>query len=331
MPGIMTSTPWMIILNPIAGGGKTAVMWPRISNFFLEHNLNFECVFTKHKYHAVTITIEAIREGIRHFIVIGGDGTFHEVINGIFYQQDVPTDSITMGIIPIGTGNDMVSSYQIPTDYEKAMETIIKGKSILTDVGWVSFQDFGIERTRYFSNAAGMGLDAAVIRHYEKIVEMGNKRGKAQYLNSLLHQFLFYRCKDLRILIDGQMFYEGPVLTCSVGIGKFIGSGMKALPLAIPDDGLFDVTLVGPMNKASLALRIKHFIAGEVYSFKESLHGRGKTVEILPNSKNTGFLETDGEPMGTPPYMFKIIPSSLRLLVGEDFVPFVKSEPGSVS
>lgn len=101
---------------------------------------------------------------------------------------------------------------------------------------------------------------------------------------------------------------------------------MKALPLAIPDDGLFDITLVGPMNKVSLGLRIKHFIAGEVYSFKEALHGRGKTVEILPNSKNTGFLETDGEPMGTPPYLFKIIPASLRLLVGDDFVPFVKNE-----
>jgi len=101
---------------------------------------------------------------------------------------------------------------------------------------------------------------------------------------------------------------------------------MKALPLAIPDDGLFDITLVGPMNKVSLGLRIKDFIAGEVYTFKESLHGRGKTVEILPNSKNSGFLETDGEPMGTPPYLFKIIPASLRLIVGDDFVPSVKNE-----
>ncbi|HHV02409.1 MAG: diacylglycerol kinase family protein [Bacteroidales bacterium] len=322
----MFSSRWMIILNPVAGGGKTAVMWPHISKFLHEHDLCFECIFTKHKYHAVTITIEAIREGFRNFIVIGGDGTFHEVINGIFYQQDVPTQNITMGIIPIGTGNDFIYAYKIPLNHVRAMETIIKNKSILTDVGWVSFQDYGIERSRYFANAAGMGLDAAVIKHYERIVEQDNRRGKAQYLSSLLHQFLFYRPKDLRILVNGNMFYEGPVLTCSIGIGVSIGSGMKALPLSIPDDGLFDITLVAPMNKVTLALRIRDFIDGKVYSFKEALHGRGKTVEIMPNSKNTTFLETDGELMGTPPYVFSIIPSSLRLLVGEDFVPYVKNE-----
>ena len=322
----MPSNRWMIILNPIAGGGKTALMWPRISNFFLEKNIVFECVFTKHKYHAVTITIEAIREGIRNFIVIGGDGTFHEVINGIFYQQDVPTQSITLGIVPIGTGNDFVYAYKIPTDYVKAMETIIEQHTVLTDVGWVSFQDFGIERSRYFANAAGMGLDAAVIRHYEKVVEQDNKRGKTQYLNSLLHQFLFYRPKDLRVLIDGNVINARPKLTSSKGMGICIGSGMKALPLSIPDDGLFDVTLVGPLNKISLALRIRDFIEGKVYSFKEAHHGRGKTVEVLPNSKNTTFLETDGELMGTPPFVFRILPGSLRLIAGKDFVPFVKNE-----
>lgn len=327
----MSSSSWIIILNPVAGGGKTTVMWPHISKYLLEHNLPFKCIFTKYKYHAVTLTTEAILAGFRNFIVIGGDGTFHEVVNGIFYQQDVPTQDITVGIIPIGTGNDLVSAYKIPLDHVEAMETIMKNKSILTDVGWVSFQDYGIERSRYFANAAGIGLDAAVIKHYERIIERGNNRGKAQYLSSLLHQFLVYRPKDLRILVDGEMFYEGPVLTCSIGMGISIGSGMKALPLSIPDDGLFDITLITPMNKAALALRIKSFIDGKVYSYKEAFHGRGKTVEILPNSKNTAFLETDGELMGTPPYLFKIIPSSLRLLVGADFSPYVKNEtsPGS--
>jgi len=325
MTCLMSLAKWMIILNPVAGGGKTALLWPHVSKYLHERDLSFDCVFTKHKYHAVTITIEAIREGFRHFIVIGGDGTFHEVVNGIFYQQDVPTQDMTVGIIPIGTGNDLVSTYRIPSDYELAMETIIQENSILTDIGWVSFQDYGIERSRFFANAAGMGLDAAVIRRYEKVVEQNKRRGHSLYLKSLLHQFLLYQSKDLRVLVDGNVFYEGPVLTFSIGIGTYIGSGMKALPLAIPDDGLFDITLVRPMNKVALALRIKDFIAGNVYSYKESMHGRGRTIEVLPNSKQTTGLETDGELMGAPPYMFKLIPSSLRIIAGKDFVPFVRN------
>lgn len=323
---IMSSAKWMIILNPVAGGGRTAVMWPHISKFFLEHGVDFECIFTRHKYHAVTIALEAVREGFRNLVVIGGDGTFHEVANGVFYQKDVPTQEITLGIIPIGTGNDFIRAYGIPTDCVQAMETIINNRPVLTDVGTVSFQDFGIERTRHFVNAAGMGLDAAVIRHYERKMDLANGKSKPQYLNSLLNQFLLYKSVSLRIIIDGTMFYEGPVLTCSVGIGTSIGNGMKALPLSVPDDGLFDITLVEPMNKLILAARIKDFINGNVYTFKEAYHSRGKTVEILPVSKQTTYLETDGELMGTPPYVFKILPASLKLLVSKDFVPQVKNE-----
>lgn len=322
----MSLTQWLIILNPVAGGGKTARMWPHISKYFLERDFIFECVFTKHKNHAVTIVIEAIREGFRKFIVIGGDGTLHKVINGIFFQQDVPTSDITIGVIPIGTGNDTVSPYGIPLEYRQAMDIICNNKSVLTDVGTVTFQDYGVERKRFFINSAGLGLDAEVVRHYEKVVEQHHDRGKSLYLQSLLNTFMFYRSKDYRILLDGEVFYEGPVLTLNIGIGTTIGSGMKALPLAIPDDGLFDITLVTSMSKLSLALKIKDFINGKVYSFKEAMHGRGRTVEVLPNSKQATGLETDGELMGSPPYVFNIIPSSIRIFAGESFVPFVRNE-----
>ncbi|MFY9115517.1 MAG: diacylglycerol kinase family protein [Bacteroidales bacterium] len=322
----MSSTRWMIILNPVAGGGRTAVMWPHISKHFTDHGIHFACAFTRHKYHAVTLALEAVREGFRNLLVIGGDGTLHEVVNGVFYQQDVPTAEITVGIIPIGTGNDFVRAYHIPTDYEQALETITHNRPVLTDVGLATFQDFGIERTRFFVNAAGMGLDAAVIRHYEKRMALSNGKKKPQYLTSLLSQFLLYRSADLRLMIDGNKFYEGPVLTCSIGIGVSIGNGMKALPLSIPDDGLFDVTLVEPMSKILLAARIKDFIEGRVYSFKEAHHGRGKHIEIFPAGKKGTFLETDGELMGTPPYTFRILPKSLQLIPGTAFVPSFKNE-----
>ena len=162
---------WMIIINPSAGGGRTALLWPRISNFFIKAGLQFECVFTTHKFHAVSLTVEAIHDGARNITVIGGDGTIHEVMNGIFFQKDVPTREITLGLIPIGTGNDLIHTYDIPADYMEAAKTLLKGRSVITDVGKVTFQDYGVERTRFFANVAGFGLDAAVIRHYERSIE----------------------------------------------------------------------------------------------------------------------------------------------------------------
>ncbi|MDD2641344.1 MAG: diacylglycerol kinase family protein [Bacteroidales bacterium] len=311
---------WMIIINPSAGGGRTALLWPRISNFFIKAGLQFECVFTTHKFHAVSLTVEAIHDGARNIIVIGGDGTIHEVVNGIFFQKDVPTREITLGLIPIGTGNDLIHTYDIPADYMEAAKTLLKGRSVITDVGKVTFQDYGVERTRFFANVAGFGLDAAVIRHYERSIEEKRRRGEGRYLRSLLRQFLLYRAKNLRVLVDDRPIYDGPVLTGDVGIGKYIGSGMIALPLAVADDGLFDVTLVGNMSKLAIGLRIKDFVKGNVYAFKESIHARGSKVEVYPNSTNGGYLETDGEPMGTPPFVFTILPGSLNLIVGESFV-----------
>lgn len=202
----------------------------------------------------------------------------------------------------------------------EAAKTLLKGRSVITDIGKVTFQDYGVERTRFFANVAGFGLDAAVILHYERSLEGNRKRGEGQYLKSLLRQFLLYRSKSLRVLVDDKLIYDGPVLTGDVGIGKYIGSGMVALPLAIADDGLFDITLVGNMSKLAIALRIKDYVKGNVYSFKESIHARGSKVEVYPNSSNGGHLETDGEPMGTPPFIFTILPGSLNLIVGEGFV-----------
>jgi len=102
---------------------------------------------------------------------------------------------------------------------------------------------------------------------------------------------------------------------------------MKALPLAIPDDGLFDITLVEPMPKVTLAARSQRFHSKDVFThLTKPITGRGKNIEVLPAGKRSTFLETDGELMGTPPYSFNILPHSLRLIAGAAFVPQLKSE-----
>ena len=157
-----------------------------------------------------------------------------------------------------------------------------------------------------------MGLDAAVIRHYEKS-RTGKQEGKAQYLNSLLNQFLFYRCKDLRYT-----GWRANVLwrTCADLQCRNRKIHWKRHEHC-PGDSRWRFVWhhVGWPNEQSFSgLRIKDFIAGEVYTFKESLHGRGKTVEILLTVRIQDFWKPTGSLWVRLPYLFKIIPSCVCLL-----------------
>ena len=102
----MSTESWMVIVNPKAGSGRGLKDWPVISNLMYNSGLKFTCVFTEHKFHAIELTVSAINKGYRHIVAVGGDGTIHEVVNGIFIQKAVPTTDIYLAVIPAGTGND---------------------------------------------------------------------------------------------------------------------------------------------------------------------------------------------------------------------------------
>ena len=104
---------WLVIVNPKAGSGRGLKDWPIISNQMYNSSLRFTCVFTEHKYHAVELTVKAINDGFRNIVAVGGDGTIHEVVNGIFIQKKVPTTDISLAVIPTGTGNDWIRMFGI--------------------------------------------------------------------------------------------------------------------------------------------------------------------------------------------------------------------------
>lgn len=319
----MPTSKWIVIINPLARGGLSSELWPAISNQLVKEDIDFDCAFTTHKYHAISLGMQYIAAGYRKFIVVGGDGTIHEVVNAIFYQTEVPSTDITLAVIPIGSGNDFIKVYDIPNDYQDAISIIADPRPILTDVGKVTFHELGVERARYIANVAGIGLDASVVKYYEHLCEKGHLRTGRLYMVCLIRTFLFYVNKMLSITVDGTQVFKGPLITGNVGIGRYIGGGMLALPLSVPDDGLFDLTLVPKVSKFKMARKIQSFTKGRGYVEKFAQHVRGKSVTITANNVRGGggFLEIDGESMGTPPYTFTILPHSLKLLVGPKFQP----------
>ena len=98
---------WFVIVNPVAGGGRGLDHFPQVSKHLRDARILCEPVFTEHKFHATELTVTAVREGYRRIIVVGGDGTLHEVVNGLFIQQEVRPDEVLVAVIAVGTGNDL--------------------------------------------------------------------------------------------------------------------------------------------------------------------------------------------------------------------------------
>jgi len=122
MNQLSDQTEWLAIVNPNAGNGKGHKDWNLIAKLLERKNIFIKTKITEAKGHAAMITHEAVREGFRKIITIGGDGTLNEVVNGIFTDSTCPPEEISLALIPVGTGNDWGRMFGIPSDYEKSRE-----------------------------------------------------------------------------------------------------------------------------------------------------------------------------------------------------------------
>ncbi len=303
---------WMALVNPHAGTGKGEKDWGKIYDLLYKSGIKFDFVFTKHREHALALTTKFIKKGFRKFMVVGGDGTLNEVVNGFFIQKTVPADELLLAMIPVGTGNDWCRTFDIPFKYKKAVK-LIKGENIFTqDVGRVTYYSGSSIKRRYFVNVAGMGYDAIVAAKTNKDKEQG-RGGALTYLKNLLSSLLFYKYSDTEINIkDTGEICKCKMFSLSVGIGKYNGGGMMQLPEAIPDDGLFDITLVEKIGKFTVIKEIKNLYDGSFVNHKKvrTLRGKSITVKSVPEVN----LEVDGESLGHSPFEFEIIRKGLRIV-----------------
>jgi YegS/Rv2252/BmrU family lipid kinase len=304
---------WLTIVNITAGGGKAGKDWLKIRELLEKHDIQYHPEFTDRRLHAMVIARRKIEEGYNRIIVVGGDGTMNEVINGIFAQKRLKTNEVILGMISVGTGNDWARMFHIPNDYESAIVTIKNQKTFIQDAGLVTYKKNERTWQRYFMNIAGMGFGAKVVAKTNKQKEKG-KSSSTLYLLNLITSLLGYRSKKAQILIDGQLI-DRKVFNLSIGIGKYNGGGMMQIPDAIADDGLYTITLIKKMGKLNVIANIKR-----LYNGKITEHSRVETYsakEISVDSPTQLHLETDGETLGHSPLEFQIIPKSIKIIAGE--------------
>jgi YegS/Rv2252/BmrU family lipid kinase len=306
---------WYAIVNPEAGSGKGIKDWPLIKALLEKEEIEFDFHLTERKYHAVELTVWAIRKNYKRILVVGGDGTLNEVVNGVFIQKQQPPTEITLGVIGVGTGNDWQKTFSIPANYADNVLAIKNGRTILQDIGRVDYFEARIRHSRYFANAAGAGFDANVAYATNKLKESG-RRGKVLYIFSLLKTLIKYRYTMASISID-QTKINGKIFSVTLGIGKYNGGGMMQVPNAQPDDGLFDITIIKKIRRFDVLRNIYRLYNGTILNHPKIFGYQAKTASIT--SKPPVYLEVDGESLGSSPFSFSIVPQSIRVVVGADF------------
>ncbi len=303
-----TQIKWGLIVNPNAGSGKCQKNWPAIQKLIKRAKIEFDAVFTERKGHAIELTRELVEKGYRKLIVVGGDGTLNEVVNGIFYQKDIDPKSMTLAMIPVGTGNDWCRTFQVPTKYLDAIKLIREEKTVVQDIGLVDFHN-GSSPDRYFANVAGIGFDATVAHEANKLKEKG-KGNALSYMIILLKTLLRYNSKTMQLTIGDQEFKER-MFSIGIGIGKYNGGGMKQLPNAIANDGLLDITIIKNISKWTVIKELKGLYDGTFITHPKISALQHTEVTF---AKNQLEIETDGESVGQGPQNFSILSKALRVV-----------------
>jgi YegS/Rv2252/BmrU family lipid kinase len=302
---------FFFLINPNAGNECGLKEWPAIEVLLKEYNVHYEFEFTTAVGHAANIVKSKILEGYRKFVVVGGDGTLNETVNGIFNQQEVPSTDIYIGLIQMGTGNDWSRYYNFATDYKVSIERFINSNSVRQDIGKIDYSCDVNLKSGYFINVAGLCFDSAVVKATNLMKERG-RRTKSAYLISLLKSLIQYKPWQLKIFINDEIL-EGKFLSISIGNGKYSGGGMQQTPDALIDDGYLDVTIYENMPKFKIVTNIKKLYSGKILSIKGVRGFRTKSFRI--ESAQNIFAETDGEIIGSTPYEISIIPNSLNVFV----------------
>lgn len=301
----------MLIVNPRSGNGKGRTNSEIVSAMLLKKGIDAAVFFSEYAGHTPVIVREGIEKGYRKIISMGGDGTLNEVVNGIFNQQTVSTDEITLAVIPLGTGNDWCKTYGIKPNYIDAVNTIAAGKTIQHDIG---IAEHANNIKRYFINIAGIAYDGFVTKKTNALKEKGGG-GKLFYLLSILYYLFQYKNTRISYKIDGKEFSAEEIFTFSVCICRYNGDGMMQSPTALPDDGLFNVTIIKNITKLKSILSLPKMKNGTFVNMKEVETFTGKTIEV--NSVPETLLETDGESVGETPVKFRIIPNALNVIINQ--------------
>lgn len=296
-----------VIVNPLAGRGYGAQVLPLIHSEFAATGADYSLVQTTVAGEAIRLAREARDDGYDVIVAVGGDGTSHEVINGM--AEGMNGDIIgTLGCIPAGSGNDFAVTSGAPTDVRAAVQMIVAGRTRLQDLGRVTIDG---RVTRYFDNAVGIGFDGVVTIVGKRFKRL---RGMALYVPVVLRTiFVDMVPPRVRIDVDGQVFEQTTLMTVICN-GPREGGAFMVSPKAKADDGLFDVTMVETMPRLKMLGMVPKFLTGAHVDDPRCRIVQGKHVVVT--SDDALYLHADGELLTDVAHRVEaeMVPARLRII-----------------
>ncbi len=262
----------LFVINPAAGKGRGIKEIPRIKQRFKE--FDYEIIISKEANGITKMVQEELNKNYTDIIAVGGDGTLGEVINGVVGKD------ITVGVLPLGSGNDFIKTLGLSEDFEERLLAIEKG--LTKEIYAPSVNE------HYFINVLGWGVDAEIIKEKNKNII---REGKLNYLYSTLKMLLVYKPKEVTFTVDEKV-YTKEVYIVAVGNGQYVGNGMKICPGANPTDQELEICIVEKMPRRTL---LRHF--SKIF---KGTHGSVTGIEILKGRRiivkfpRTTVIQEDG-------------------------------------
>jgi diacylglycerol kinase (ATP) len=298
-----------VIVNPESNRGRTRKRWSEIREALRSFFKEFRYDFTEKPFQAIDMARDAIKRGSELVIGVGGDGTMNEIANGFFENGRIINPSTSLGILPSGTGCDLMKSLRIPRGLRGALRVISETHGMPIDVGRATYTTpEGKTEGRFFLNISDFGIGGEVVR---RVNERRLQRKAASYIRCLIDAMREYKGSGIRLTIDGRTWDEENCLIGAVANGRIFGKGMKIAPLARIDDGWFDVILVKGMKFLEFCRHGWKLFTGGHLSHPKISCLRTRTVEASSATGQDILLELDGEQLGKLPARFEIIPRPL--------------------
>jgi len=303
-----------VILNPHAGKGRAERAWPALEKRLRAAGVAFTQAVTCGPGDAIDLARQAAEAGATRLIVAGGDGTVNEVINGCLLAAPDGQRLPTLALLPLGTGTDFARGLGLGS-LELALAALLRGRPRPLDLGRVAYRDEGGQpRERAFINVADFGLGPQTSRH---LARTPARLGQAAYLYSALRAIAAYRAVPLRVRVDDTLVYAGSSGVVAVANGRYFGGGMAVAPKARPDDGLFDVVILGATDRRLLVGELLPRTYRGTHLRHHAVHlARGARVTIEADTPLP--LEVDGEIIGTTPAHFTLEPRRIGVLVASE-------------
>jgi YegS/Rv2252/BmrU family lipid kinase len=308
----------LLVVNPKSGGGGTGRTFAAIRSTIERALGKVDVAMTERPGHGIELARQGAVAGHPLVIAVGGDGTIHEVVNGLLQARsgDYGTKAAgtQLGIIGQGTGGDFRKTLGIDHRLDRYIDAIASGKQRAVDVG--KFTGGG-KTGHYFINILSVGMGGLVDRYVAEAPRMFG--GKAAYFGASLKALLNARLGNVRCTVTNDGKTEEHVIRSfmiAICNGKFFGGGMKVAPMAELDDGTFEVVALGATSKLGFALTSNSIYSGAHIGQAGTVHLRGQKVRLeLENADAASvfLLDVDGEPMGSLPLEIEVVPKAIVL------------------